>query len=145
LWNKEAWGQLGRGPDVLAPFILMLSESRKVFGEVKNEHCDFGENIHNYYKYCMENDLFLTHALGDPQVDRSAQPQNERRVVSEEELSLHVVEETKVGVIVRGGKQLATAAPITNETYVSLSATFVQRAEPAFVLAFSIPTNTKGM
>jgi len=145
LWNKEAWGQLGRGPDVLAPFILMLDESREVFGEVKNEHCDFGENIHNYYKYCMENDLFLTHALGDPQVDRSAQPQNERRVVSEEELSLHVVEETKDGVIVRGGKQLATAAPITNETYVSLSATFVQRAEPAFVLAFSIPTNTKGM
>ena len=55
LWNKEAWGQLGRGPDVLAPFILMLNESREVFGEVKNEHCDFGENIHNYYKYCNNN------------------------------------------------------------------------------------------
>ena len=145
VWNKQVWGQLGRGPDILAPFILQLHESRDVFGAVKNPNCDFAENVTNYYHHCMENDLFLTHALGDPQVDRSEQPQNERRVVSEDELSLHVVEETKDGVIVRGGKQLATAAPITNETYVSLSATFVRRAEPAFVLAFSIPTNAAGL
>ena len=145
VWNKQVWGQLGRGPDVLAPFILMLNESRDVFGSAKNEHCDFAENIANYNRYCRENDLFLTHALGDPQVDRSQQPQNEKRIVSEDELALHVVEETQDGVIVSGGKQLATAAPITNETYVSLSATFVQRAEPAFVLAFSIPTDTKGL
>ena len=144
-WNKQVWGQLGRGPDVLAPFILMLNESREVFGSAKNDNCDFAENIANYTRYCRENDLFLTHALGDPQVDRSQQPQNEQRTVSEDELALHVVEETKDGVIIRGGKQLATAAPITNETYVSLSATFVQRAEPAFVLAFSIPTDTKGL
>ncbi|MCH7800929.1 MAG: 4-hydroxyphenylacetate 3-hydroxylase, partial [Chloroflexi bacterium] len=82
---------------------------------------------------------------GDPQVNRSEQPQNERREVEEEPLALHVVEETKDGVIVRGAKQLATAAPITNDTYVSLSATFVRRADPQFVLAFSIPTNTPGL
>jgi aromatic ring hydroxylase len=58
---------------------------------------------------------------------------------------LHVVEETEDGIIVSGAKQLATAAPISNETYVSLSATFVRRADPRFVLAFSIPTNSPGM
>jgi 4-hydroxyphenylacetate 3-monooxygenase len=46
---------------------------------------------------------------------------------------------------VRGAKQLATAAPISHETYVSLSATFVRRAHPHFVLAFAIPTNTPGL
>jgi aromatic ring hydroxylase len=112
---------------------------------VKNPHCDFGENVANYHRYCMENDLFLTHALGDPQVDRSQQPQNEQRSETEEELALHVVEETNEGVIVTGAKQLATAAPISNETYVSLSATFVRRADPRFVLAFSIPTNSPGL
>src|SRR5262249_24322433 len=45
----------------------------------------------------------------------------------------------------RGAKKLATAAPISHETYVSLSATFVRRADPACVLAFSIPTNTPGL
>ena len=49
-------------------------------------------------------------------------------------MALHVVEETANGVIVHGAKQLATAAPISNETYVSLSATFVRRADPRFIL-----------
>ena len=40
---------------------------------------------------------------------------------------------------------MATAAPITNETYVSLSATFVRRSDPKFVLSFAIPTNSKGL
>ena len=145
IWTRQSWGQLGRGPDIMAPYIIGLYNSRQAFSDIKNPHCDFGENVANYYHYCMENDLFLTHALGDPQVDRSQQPQNEQRSDREEELALHVVEETNEGIIVTGAKQLATAAPITNETYVSLSATFVRRADPRFVLAFSIPTNSPGL
>ena len=145
IWNEQSWGQLGRSPDVMAPYIIMLYNMRDAIGAIKNPHCDFGENVVNYYRYCTENDLFLTHALGDPQVDRSEQPQNEQRAVLEEEVALHVVEETSEGIIVNGAKQLATAAPISNETYVSLSATFVRRADPRFVLSFSIPTNSPGL
>ena len=145
IWNEQSWGQLGRSPDILAPHIITLDNARESLSAVENPHCDFGENLVNYHRYCMENDLFLTHALGDPQVDRSQQPQNEQREISEEEVALHVVEETNEGVIVNGAKQLATAAPISNETYVSLSATFVRRADPRFILAFSIPTNTPGL
>ena len=84
--------------------------------------------------------------LGDPQVDRSTQPQNEQRTVGEdEEVALHVVEETKDGVIVTGGKQLSTAAPHSHECYVSLSATFARRSNPKCVLAFAIPTNAPGL
>lgn len=145
LWNEQSWGQLGRSPDILAPHIITLYNTKDALSAVKNPHCDFGENIVNYQRFCTENDLFLTHALGDPQVDRSEQPQNQQRAALEEEVALHVVEETKDGIIVTGAKQLATAAPISNETYVSLSATFVRRADPRFVLAFSIPTNSPGM
>ncbi len=145
VWNEQSWGQLGRSPDILAPHIITLYNARESLSAVENPHCDFGENLVNYHRYCTENDLFLTHALGDPQVDRSQQPQNEQREISEEEVALHVVEETNEGVIVNGAKQLATAAPISNETYVSLSATFVRRADPRFILAFSIPTNTPGL
>ncbi len=145
VWNEQSWGQLGRSPDILAPHIMGLYAIREALGQIKNPHCDFGENIVNYHRYCMENDLFLTHGLGDPQVDRSQQPQNENRSEIEEEIALHVVEETAAGVIVHGAKQLATAAPISNETYISLSATFVRRSDPRFVLAFSIPTDSPGM
>ena len=145
LWNEQSWGQLGRSPDILAPYITTLYDIRESLSAIENAHCDFGANVANYHNYCTENDLFLTHALGDPQVDRSEQPQNEQRAAREEELTLHVVEETAEGVIVSGAKQLATAAPISHETYVSLSATFVRRSDPRFVLAFSIPTNSPGM
>ena len=104
IWNEQSWGQLGRSPDILAPHIITLYNMRGSLAEVENPHCDFGENIVNYHRYCMENDLFLTHALGDPQVDRSEQPQNEERAVLEEEIALHVVEETNEGVIVHGAK-----------------------------------------
>ena len=33
----------------------------------------YADNVVNYYEYVRDNDLFLTHALGDPQVDRSQQ------------------------------------------------------------------------
>jgi 4-hydroxyphenylacetate 3-monooxygenase oxygenase component len=145
VWNEQSWGQLGRGPDILAPYILMLYNRRDALGQIKNEHCDFEENIINYTRLCRENDLFLTHALGDPQIDRSQQPQNERREVKEEDTALHVVEETKDGIIVSGAKQLATAAPVTNECYVSLSATFSRRADPRFYMAFSISSGTPGL
>lgn len=145
IWNEQCWGQLGRGPDILAPYIITLYDIREALSAVKNPYCDFGENVDNYYRYCLENDLFLTHALGDPQVDRSQQPQNEPRAAHEAEVVLHVVEETRDGIIVHGAKQLATAAPFTHETYVSLSATFVRRADPRGVLAFAIPTNSPGL
>ena len=146
LWNELTWGQLGRSPDILAPYIISALHLKDEFSKVKNAHCDFGENLVNYYKYCLRNDLFLTHALGDPQVDRSEQPQNEQRKVREdEEVALHVVEETNDGVIVTGGKQLSTAAPHSNECYVSLSATFARRNDPKCVLAFAIPTGSRGL
>ena len=145
IWNQQSWGQLGRSPDILAPHIIALYALRGSLGAIKHPKCDFGENIVNYHRYCQENDLFLTHALGDPQVDRSQQPQNEQRNIIEEELALHVVEETAEGIIITGAKQLATAAPISNETYVSLSATFLRRSDPKCVLAFAIPTASPGM
>jgi aromatic ring hydroxylase len=146
LWNELTWGQLGRSPDILAPYIISALHLKSEFGAVKHPRCDFGENLERYYSYCMRNDLFLTHALGDPQVDRSEQPQNERRKIREdEEVSLHVVEETADGIIVSGGKQLSTAAPHSHECYVSLSATFARRNDPKCVLAFAIPNNAKGL
>ena len=145
-WADLTWGQLGRSPDILAPFITSLAQRRDLLSAVQNDHADFGANAANFANLCREHDLFLTHALVDPQVDRTEQPQNEQRRVAEDaEVALHVVRETSEGVIVRGAKQLATAAPFSHETYVSLNATFIRRADPRFVLAFSIPTNAPGL
>jgi 4-hydroxyphenylacetate 3-monooxygenase len=81
LWNEFTWGQLGRSPDILAPYIISALHLKDAFSEVKHPRCDFGENLVNYYRYRLENDIFLTHALGDPQVDRSTQPQIQQREI----------------------------------------------------------------
>src|SRR5580704_18399110 len=73
LWNELTWGQLGRSPDILAPYIISALHLKAEYSAVKHPKCDFGENLQKYYEYCRDNDLFLTHALGDPQVDRSQQ------------------------------------------------------------------------
>ncbi|MGA2396129.1 MAG: 4-hydroxyphenylacetate 3-hydroxylase N-terminal domain-containing protein [Candidatus Lustribacter sp.] len=146
LWNEFTWGQLGRSPDILAPYIISALHLKDAFSAVKHPRCDFGENLANYYRYCLENDIFLTHALGDPQVDRSTQPQNQQREIPEDEqVALHVVEETADGVIVTGGKQLSTAATHAHDCYVALSATFAMRNDPRCVLAFSIPLASPGL
>ena len=57
----------------------------------------------------------LTHALGDPQIDRSAS------AIDDPDLALRVVEERADGVVIRGAKQLATLAPLSNEVLVYLN------------------------
>ena len=117
IWNRQSWGQLGRSPDILAPFIVTLYNMKNALSSIKNANCDFGENVVNYHRYCMENDLFLTHALGDPQVDRSQQPQNEARQTQEEEIALHVVEETSEGVVVHGARLFRLAHDLSVSSF----------------------------
>jgi 4-hydroxyphenylacetate 3-hydroxylase N terminal len=45
IWNEQCWGQLGRGPDILAPYIITLYDIRDTLSAVPHAHCDFGENV----------------------------------------------------------------------------------------------------
>ena len=74
LWNQECWGQFGRSPDILAPYIITLYDARDALSALKHPKCDFGQNAVNYYRYCAENDLFLTHALATPKSTAASNP-----------------------------------------------------------------------
>src|SRR5271166_4666222 len=50
LWNELTWGQLGRSPDILAPYIISALHLKDAFSAVKHPKCDFGENLENYYR-----------------------------------------------------------------------------------------------
>ena len=43
IWTRQSWGQLGRGPDIMAPYIIGLYNSRQAFSDIKSPRCDFGE------------------------------------------------------------------------------------------------------
>ena len=42
VWTSQSWGQLGRAPDVLAPYIISLYKARERLSAVKHPHFDFG-------------------------------------------------------------------------------------------------------
>lgn len=137
VWADQTYGLLGRSPDFLNTTLMAFYEARDFFSSLNPQ---FGNNVVNYYEYVRENDLFLTHALIDPQVDRS-------RSASEQDdpfTVLGVVKETDTGLIVRGAKMLATLAPLTDELLV-FPLGGLKAGEERYALAFAIPISTPGL
>jgi 4-hydroxyphenylacetate 3-monooxygenase len=136
-WADESCGMMGRMPDFCNAAVASFAESQEFFAEADPR---FGENVVRYYEYCRENDICLTHALIDPQTDRSRGP-------SEQEdpyLCVGIVRETDAGLIVRGARMLATLAPFANELVVWPYAKLGEK-EGAYALAFAIPLATAGL
>ncbi|MFD3657731.1 4-hydroxyphenylacetate 3-hydroxylase family protein [Streptomyces sp. NPDC058620] len=135
-WHAESLGQHGRSPAFMASIAVGVHDFRH---QLENSRKGFGENAHAWYRYCATNDLVLSHALGDPQIDRSTDP------VDDPDLALRVLEENERGIVVRGAKQLTTLAPLAHEVLVYLSASFAERRGEQFVVWFALPLNTPGL
>jgi anthranilate 3-monooxygenase (FAD) / 4-hydroxyphenylacetate 3-monooxygenase len=131
------FGFLGRAPDFMNQFVTgwHLAADRFARGGAR-----FGINATRYYEYVRERDLFLTHMLINPQIDRS------KTSAQQEDPFLHLgrVGETADGIIVRGAKMLGTMAPITEEVAV-IPFGGVPPGDDAYALAFAIPTATPGL
>ena len=102
---------------------------------------DFGDNLSAYYRHCRDNDLFLTHAIVNPQTDRTRYSKEQDNTY----MHLCVVEEKSEGLIVRGAKMLATHGPTADELIVYPLPGSVVPGEERYALAFGIPTNTPGL
>ncbi|GLF93037.1 4-hydroxyphenylacetate 3-hydroxylase family protein [Streptomyces yaizuensis] len=135
-WHAESLGQHGRSPAFMASIAVGVHDFRH---RLEQARPGAGANADAWYRHCATHDLVLSHALGDPQIDRSADP------VDDPDLALRVVEENDRGVVVRGAKQLTTLAPLAHEVLVYLSASFTQRRGERFVVWFALPLNTPGL
>lgn len=138
IYAKAHYGQLGRPPEFMNTMVAGLCESADWFGQWGSQ---FAENVRNYYQYVRENDLFLTHALGTPQTDRS-KPSHQQRDVF---LHLGVKAETSDGLIVQGAKQLATMGPLTDEVLVFPNGRQFTTGDERYCIAFAIPVTAPGL
>ena len=137
VWAEATFGLLGRSPDFLNTVLMAWAENADFFGQRGPQ---FADNVRNYYKHCREHDLFATHAIVNPQTDRSKGSHEQADPFAH----LGVVEETKDGLIVRGAKMLATHGPTADELLVYPEPGIREGAE-RYVLAFGIPCATKGL
>ena len=136
LWMEHSWGQLPRVPDFMANVVVGLYDYRAELAAVDPA---FGANAVRYHDYCRRHDLSITHAIGDPQIDRSASP------TDDPDLALRVISESADGIVIRGAKQLATMSPFAHEVLVYMSPTFAMRERPEFVLWCALPMATPGL
>jgi 4-hydroxyphenylacetate 3-monooxygenase oxygenase component len=137
VWADASFGMVGRSPDFLNTVLMTWAESADFFGQRGEQ---FARNVRNYYDYCRSRDLFSTHAIVNPQTDRSKGSHQHDDAFAH----LGVVEETKDGLIVRGAKMLATHGPTADELLV-YPQPGIREGEERYVLAFGIPTSTPGL
>lgn len=136
---ERTHGLMGRSPDFMNAMLTPMRIASDFFGQREPA---YARNIEAYYDHVGSGDLCLTHALLNPQADRSRSASEQ----ADAGLALHAVRETDAGVIVSGARLLATLAPFADEIVVSLHPGPPLRAgEEAYALAFAIPVATPGL
>lgn len=136
-WSEQTFGQMGRPPGFCAELVVGLLDFAERLGQ---EDQRWGENARAYYQHCTMGDLCLTHALTDQFYDHSKRASEQE----DPDLILHVVGETSEGPVVRGLRNLATLAPVSDEALVYPN----NRRDPDevdYALAFAIPMNAPGL
>ncbi|SFD37475.1 anthranilate 3-monooxygenase (FAD) / 4-hydroxyphenylacetate 3-monooxygenase [Bacillus sp. OV194] len=136
-YANATYGLMGRTPDFLNVVVTGMASNSWFLDKYNPE---WSVNIQNYYRYIRDNDLFLTHAIINPQNDRSKTSHEQKDTFTH----LGSVEETPDGLLVRGAKMLATLAPITDEVIVYSFPGF-KPGDERYALAFALPIDTPGL
>ena len=136
---ERTHGLMGRSPDFMNSMLTPMRIASDFFGQ---REAAYQKNIENYYDLVGSQSLCLTHALLNPQVDRSKSVSD----VADPGLALHAVRETDAGVVVSGARLLATLAPFADEIMVALHpGPPLREGEEAYAMAFAIPVATPGL
>ena len=137
-WAQSNCGMMGRSPDFLNVMMAALAAKRNFFAEGGEDRANA---VVEYYRHVAKNDLFLTHALLDPQLDKGKL----RHEQSDPGICLRVVDENADGIILDGIKRIATAAPFADEILVWPFPPTFQPEEVDYANVFAVPMNTPGL
>lgn len=137
-WARSNCGMLGRSPDFLNVMLAALAAKRTFFAEGGAERADA---VVGYYEHVARNDLFLTHALLDPQLDKGKL----RHEQSDPGICLRQVDQNADGIVLDGIKRIATVAPFADEILVWPFPPTFQPGEEDYANVFAIPMDTPGL
>jgi 4-hydroxyphenylacetate 3-monooxygenase oxygenase component len=137
-WAEATCGMMGRSPDFMNAMTTALAAKRSFFAELSEARADA---VVAYWRYIATHDLFLTHALLDPQLDKGRL----RHLQEDPGIALRVIDRTKDGLVVHGIKRIATAAPYADEILVWPFPPTFQPGEEPYANVFALPMNTAGL
>ncbi|MPT47129.1 MAG: aromatic ring hydroxylase [Sphingobium sp.] len=136
--SRYSYGMLGRTPDYVN-VVLAGHVARKDIYDRAGDPV-FYERLRKFQREVIEGDLSMTHTIIHAAIDKSAG----ELAGMNSDLTLRVVDRNANGIVVRGGKLLATLGPFADEIFVYPSAPVPSGAE-AYALCFSVPVGTKGL
>jgi 4-hydroxyphenylacetate 3-monooxygenase len=131
-------GMMGRTPDYLNVTFACFAGRSDVWARRGNEQG--AANLVAYQRVLRDRDLSTTHALMNPQVDRS-KPEAEQAMG---QVSLHKVGETDTSIVVDGARMLATLAPFADELLI-YPGSDIRPQDGRYALSFAIPIATPGL
>src|SRR5690348_9018601 len=131
-------GVMGRTPDYLNVTFACFAGRSEVWA--RRENSAGAANLVNYQAFMRDHDLSTTHALMNPQVDRS-KPEAEQAMG---QVALHKIGETDSSITVRGARMLATLAPFADELLV-YPGSDIRPQDGRYALAFAVPIATPGL
>lgn len=138
VWADASLGFIGRSPDYLNVNLMAAARAAPYF---EQNDPRFGGNMRRYYEYVRENDLCLTHALTNPQVNRQVRADQ----LNDPYIALGLVRETDEGIVVRGARMMATL-PIADEILIFPSTVLKEQEEMTrYALAFAVPCSAPGV
>jgi aromatic ring hydroxylase len=134
---RYSYGMLGRTPDYVNVVLSGHTARADIWARGKPEGY---ERLKAFHREVIEGDLSMTHTIVHANIDKGVGD----LAGMNSDLTLRVVGRNENGIIVRGGKVLATLGPIADELYVYSSSPIPSGAEE-YALIFSVPVKTKGV
>jgi 4-hydroxyphenylacetate 3-monooxygenase oxygenase component len=131
-------GLMGRTPDYLNVTFACFAGRSDVWARRGNERG--AQNLLDYQAHMRDADLSTTHALMNPQVDRT-KPEAEQAMGR---VALHKVGETEEHITLRGARMLATLAPFADDLLV-YPGSDIRPQDGRYALSFAIPIATPGL
>ncbi|MCS6092842.1 4-hydroxyphenylacetate 3-hydroxylase [Lactobacillus sp. LMY-20] len=133
-------GMLGRTPDFLNTGMAVLAERAAFLGQ--NQYTDFAANARNYAKEVKANDIFISHALQNPQLNR----QKAINAIPSGYAGVHTIERNQDGIFVSGAKMVNTMAPIADDLLIfNPPELLLENGDSSYAVAFATPLNNPGV
>lgn len=139
LWSGKHHGFLGRSPDYMNTAIMSLFTAADILEDLNPK---YAENLRNYYAYCRDHDITLSHAF----IQSKASKLSGQIDDSTDSIAAKVVEANDDGIVVTGAFMMATQGATCDEMLVfpTPSPSFEDGDNP-FAFAFAVPNDLPGM
>lgn len=136
VWADHTNGWVGRSPDHVGAFTAAFAAHPEAFASERG----LRQNLLDFHRRVLENDLYVSYAIIPPQVSRATTA----HAWEGDLIQVGVKEERDDGIVVSGAQMLATGGAVADEILISCIKPLTD-ADAVFANSFTVPVNAPGL